>query len=154
MTSIELYNIDEENDFFIFKSYETTILLDFECFNSSSVLLTASQLKLFNGSHNWMLFEKQDINRSRALINSLELNINIDSKILLIEMNDDIYRIHRIQSPSFKRSKILSFDLIGKYHVTTGVLRCDMKSNYKKDLQGIRLSVAIAVRFESNELIF
>lgn len=151
MTStIQLHNIDGPTEFFSFKYCDDMIVvMDLDCTNSPLVLHTASELNYFNGTRKWLFIGNEDLNVSISLMKTT--NINIDSKIFLLRPNENDFELYKITSPSLRRSNILKVDLIAKYSMMEGVLTYEDsydKDKFKrKDLEGIRLKVAIAVRF-------
>lgn len=145
-SSLELYNIDDLDDFFSFKYCDDlTVLMDLKCSNISSLLQMASELNFFNSTRKWIFIGDEDLNVSISYISTL--NINIDSHITLLqEQENGNFDVYHIGSPSLGRSNIFEVDLVATYFEAHGILKHEKLQKFvKKDLQGIRLIVAIAV---------
>ncbi|XP_063703737.1 ionotropic receptor 75a-like [Culicoides brevitarsis] len=153
-SSFELHNIDG-NDFDLFSFNncdDMTVIADLKCPNMSSVLNQASDLKFFNSSRKWIFIGDEDLNGSLSFMETLD--INVDSKITLIQISEGVFEIYKVGSPALRRSGILEVKLVAMY--SNSVLKYE-KSEIgfvKKDLQGIQLVVAIAIEKTPKHAIF
>lgn len=149
MVSMELYNMELKHDvdrFFLFKPYHSHVFINSTCSATSLVVHKASEKSFFNGSKNWILFGEKSINQSISIL--LRQNINIDSKIFVVQTNNIGFEIYQITSASLIRGTPLVIKFIGKYENPKHFILKTPKLDY--DLQKTYLIMGAMV---SNKVI-